>query len=253
MVFAFCALLAIGYWLGGRRPLRVIDAERRWTARHWRTLAFAAGLIIVAVTIADPVDGLLHQRIYLRTAQLIVLAMVASPLLVVGAPLPRWKRLIGIPVRGPRRASFVGALVTFVAFNGALILSYVPSVFAGTAALALARQGALLIVVLLGIAFWSEVIAQPPTHCTLSHLGRAFYLFFSSTVLRVLGIVLGFAAAPYYAASLFDQQIAAGILLVPGVLTDLIVLTVCLYLWLGQDDRAARRSASGGSPQRAIG
>ena len=43
MVTVLCVFLAIGYWLGGRRPLRVIDAQRRWGARHWRTTAFGAG------------------------------------------------------------------------------------------------------------------------------------------------------------------------------------------------------------------
>jgi len=89
----------------------------------------------------------------------------------------------------------------------------------------------------------SQAIAQPPSRCRLSHLGRVVYLFLSSAQLRFLGIVLGFASASYYAVPLTDQQIAAGILMVPGVLTDLVVLTVCLYLWLAQEDRPKRRSA----------
>jgi cytochrome c oxidase assembly factor CtaG len=64
-------------------------------------------------------------------------------------------------------------------------------------------------------------------------------------------VILGFAAAAFYPVPLVDQQIAAGILMVPGVLTDLIVLTVCLYLWLGQDERrrvrAGRQALTGSS------
>jgi hypothetical protein len=47
-----------------------------------------------------------------------------------------------------------------------------------------------------------------------------------------------------------DQQIAAGIVMVPGVLTDLIVLTVCLYLWLGQDGRRQVRHGDPGGGRR---
>lgn len=253
MVYVFCALAAIGYWLGSRRPVRVIDAPRRWSARHWRALAFAAGLAIVMIVVAEPVDAIVRQSLSLRTAQIIVLAMLASPLLVLGAPLPRWKRLFGMSARGAERPTLLGALVAFVLFNGALVLSYVPAISAGTASMGSARQGGQLVIVMLGVLFWSEVIAQPPARCALPHIGRVAYLFLSSAVLRVLGVVLGFASAPFYAVSLFDQQVAAGILLVPGVLTDLIVLTVCLYLWLGQDDRAPRRSTSGGTRQRAFG
>jgi putative membrane protein len=253
MVYAFCVLAAIGYWLGGRRPVRVIDARRQWTARHWRAVAFAAGLAIAILAVAEPIDALVRQTLSLRTTQIIVLAMVASPLIVLGGPLPHWKRLIGLSARGAERPTFLGALVAFGFFNGALVLAYVPAISAGTASMGLARQAGQLLIVVLGIAFWSEVIAQPPGRCALPYIGRVAYLFLSSGVLRVLGVVLGFASAPFYAVSLFDQQFAAGILLVPGVLTDLIVLTVCLYLWLGQDDRAQRRSRSGGTQQRAIG
>jgi putative membrane protein len=253
MVYVFCALAAIGYWLGGRRPVRVIDARHRWTARHWRAAAFAAGLAIVVIDIAGPVDALVRQSLSLRTTQMIVLAMVASPLIVLGAPLPRWKRLIGLSARGAERPTFLGALLAFGLFNGALVLAYVPAISAATASAGWARQAGQLLIVALGVAFWSEVIAQPPGRCALPYIGRVAYLFLSSGVLRVLGVVLGFASAPFYAVSLFDQQVAAGILLVPGVLTDLIVLTVCLYLWLGQDERAPRRATSGGTQQRAIG
>jgi hypothetical protein len=41
---------------------------------------------------------------------------------------------------------------------------------------------------------------------------------------------------------------------VPGVLTDLVVLTVCLYLWLGQEDRQqVRRGDPGGRRLPALG
>jgi cytochrome c oxidase assembly factor CtaG len=53
---------------------------------------------------------------------------------------------------------------------------------------------------------------------------------------------------------LVDQEIAAGIIMVPGVLTDLVVLTVCLYLWLGQEDRRQlRRGDPGGRRLPVIG
>jgi UPF0716 family protein affecting phage T7 exclusion len=39
----------------------------------------------------------------------------------------------------------------------------------------------------------------------------------------------------------------AGVLMVPGVITDLIALTVCLYLWLAQDEsKQAHRFDTGG-------
>lgn len=254
MISFLCAVVAVVYWLGGRRPFRLIDERPRWGARQWRATAFLAGLVMVGVSLSGPVDALVRQAFWLRTVHLIVLVMVAGPLLVLGAPVPRLLRLLGYSRRGPIPAPKLGAIVAFALFNGALLVAYVPPVYAATASPGWARQIGQLTLVLLSFFFWAAVIAQPPRRCGLSHVGRVFYLFLSSAQVRVLGLVLGFASTPFYAAPLVDQQIAAGILLVPGVLTDLIVLTVCLYLWLGQDDHRQRgRSDSGGTRLRAFG
>jgi putative membrane protein len=237
MAFVVCALLAGLYWFGGRRPVRVIDARPRWGGRQWRATAFLGGLAIIAISLSEPVDAIIRQTFWMRTVQLIVVVMVAAPLLVLGAPTPRVDRLLGNSSRRAQRPSRLGPVLAFVFFNGALLLAYVPSVYAATASAGWTRQFAQLAMAALGFFFWSEVITQPPRRCALRHVERVFYLFLSSAQVRILGLILGFASTSFYGTPLFDQQLAAGILLVPGVLTDLIVLTVCLYLWLGQDDR----------------
>jgi cytochrome c oxidase assembly factor CtaG len=132
-------------------------------------------------------------------------------------------------------------ILAFVLFNGGVLLAYLPTVYRATAGPGWPRELGQITMLALAYFFWSQVIAQPPADCRLPHLGRVVYLFLSSAQLRVLGVILGFAAAAFYPVPLVDQQIAAGILMVPGVLTDLIVLTVCLYLWLGQDERRRTR------------
>ena len=240
MALAVCALLAVGYWLGGRRAVRVVDAPRRWSARQWRATVFAMALVLIVLLVAEPVDALFRQTFWLRTAQLMLLVMLAAPLAIVGAPLPRWRRLLlGESGRGPNAPSKLGALIAFALFNGALVLTYLPPVYRLTAAPGWARQLAQVLLFGAGVWFWSEVIAQPPRRCALTHVERIFYLFLSSALVRILGLILGFASVPFYKVPMVEQQLAAGILLVPGVLTDLIVLTVCLYLFLAQDARQA--------------
>ena len=253
MVVLLGALLAVGYWLGGRRPLRVIDAQPRWGARQWRASAFGGGLLMVMASLVDPVDARVRQSFWLQTVQLIALVMVAAPLLVIGAPTPRLLRLFGNSGREQRRPLKFYAIAAFGLFNGALLLAYMPAVYHATASPGWTRLAGQLTMVGLGFLFWSQVIAQPPRRCALSHVERVFYLFLSSAQIRILGLVLGFASSSFYGTSLFDQQLAAGILLVPGVLTDLIVVTVCLYLWLGQDDhKTAGHIDSGGRPLPVI-
>jgi len=236
MAVGLSFIVGVLYVLGGRRPVRLLDAPAGWNGRRWRAVAFFVGLGMVAVGLSGPVDALARASMATRTAQLVVLLMLVAPVLVVGAPEARFRRLLS----GHRRAAqrpLAMPILAFLLFNGGLLLAYLPPVYRATAAPGWPRQ--LGQVVMLGLAyfFWSRVIAQPTAHCRLSHLSRAIYLFLSSAQLRLLGLVLGFASAAFYPVPLVDQQIAAGILMVPGVLTDLIVLTVCLYLWLGQDNR----------------
>jgi len=235
MVFAVCVLVAVCYWAGGRRPVRLLPKPRGWSVRRWRTMAFVVGLALLALILSDPVDSWIRERFWLRTVQLIVLVMLAAPLLVLSAPLPRFAKLVGRSRTGA--GSRWLAELAFSAFNGALLLAYLPPVYAVTGSAGLVRQAGQLLLVFVAVLFWSQVIAQPPRRCALNHIERVAYLVLSSVLIRVLGLVLGFASTPFYGVPLFDQQVAAGVLLVPGVFTDLIVLTVCLYLWLGQDER----------------
>jgi cytochrome c oxidase assembly factor CtaG len=240
MAVGLSLILGVLYLLGGRRPVRLLDARRHWNGRQWRATAFFVGLGVGAIGLSGPIDALARASMATRTAQLVVLLMLVAPLLVLGAPEPRFRRLLVVRHHTSRRPLAM-PILAFLLFNGGILLAYLPAVYRATAGPGWPRE--LGQVAMLGLAyfFWSQVIAQPPAHCRLSHIGRVVYLFLSSSQLRVLGVILGFASAAFYPVPLVDQQIAAGILMVPGVLTDLVVLTVCLYLWLGQDDRRQSR------------
>jgi cytochrome c oxidase assembly factor CtaG len=251
MALGLSIILGLLYVLGGRRPVRVLDATRRWNGRQWRATAFFVALGAVAIGLSGPVDALARMSMPTRTVQLITLLMLVAPLLVVGAPESRLRRLLAGRPR-PSTPPLGIPILAFLLFNGGILLAYLPPVYRATAGPGWPRELGQIAILGLAYVFWSQVIAQPPAHCRLSHLGRVVYLLFSSAQLRILGLILGFASAAFYPVPLVDQQIAAGIVMVPGVLTDLVVLTVCLYLWLGQDDaRRARKGEPGGRRLRA--
>ena len=234
VVVALCLVAAIGYWFAGRRHVRLWGARPRWSRRAWRTTAFLSALLLVAL-LYGPFDWALRQRLWLQTAGTMAVLMVAGPLLVLGAPGARLWRRLGFGRASPRGRG--RSIAAFTLFSATLCLAYLPAIYRLTAPVGLARQASQVAIVLVGYAFWSQVIAQPGRPCALSHIGRVAYLFLSSVQVRILGLVLGFAPASFYGVPLIDQQLAAGVMMVPGVLSDLIVLTVCMYLWLAQDER----------------
>jgi len=252
MAYAVCAFFGFCYWLGGRRPVRLVEGSRGWAAREWRATSFASGLAIVALLLSPPVDAWFRERFFLRTAQLVTLVMLAAPLIVLGAPWPRYARLLGRSARGASLGSRWAAIVAFTGFNGALVAAHIPLVYRTMEGPGLVRELGQLALAGLGVFFWAQVIAQPPGRCSLSHMERMAYLVLSSVLVRLVGLVLGFAPAPFYDVPLFDQQMGAGVLIVPGVFTDLIVLTVCLYIWLAQDERKQGQGSDTGGHRMPV-
>ncbi len=234
MVGTLCLIAAIGYWIAGRRPVRLWGAGSRWGRRAWRTTAFLSALLLIEL-LCGPLDAVVRQNFWLQTAGMLALLMLAGPLLVLGAPGARISRRfhLGRSTAGARWRP----ISAFALFTSALVVAYLPAVYRLISPAGLARQGAQIGIILVGYAFWAEVIGQPGRQYALSQIGRVAYLFLSSVQVRILGLVLGFAPQSFYPVPLVDQQLAAGILMVPGVLSDLIVLTVCFYLWLAQDER----------------
>jgi len=106
-----------------------------------------------------------------------------------------------------------------------------------------------------GILLWAQVLASPPLRLRLSPLGRVYYITAAAVVGWMISLVLAFAQAPLYPAyaslahrpgaisALVDQQIAAGMMLVPGSFTMTLFVFVGLYRWLGQDEDVPRRGA----------
>ena len=129
--------------------------------------------------------------------------------------------------------------VAFVLFDGAILLAFIPAVYRATAAPGWARELGQLALVALGCLFWSQVIAQPPGHCRLSHLGRVVYLFLSSAQLRLLGLVLGFAPAPFYGVPLVDQQIGGLVMWVPAGVIYLGFGLMLFARWLRESETLA--------------
>src|SRR5437870_4294293 len=78
------------------------------------------------------------------------------------------------------------------------------------------------------------VVPPPPVRARIDHLHRSIWFAAAMVPSWILAIVLAFATAPVYAAypSLTDQQIAAGVMWVPGSLTYFIAASVFFYRWL---------------------
>ncbi|MHB8644042.1 MAG: cytochrome c oxidase assembly protein [Gaiellaceae bacterium] len=249
-------VLAAGvlYW-SGTRQLR-----RRTVESRARTAAFYGGLLTILVALDSPLDGLAGKLFAAHMAQHVLLLTVAPPLLLLGEPSLRlwhplplgFRRSVAKSVaRGGWAAPLrrlghllVRPVAAFVLFTGVLVLWHIPALYDATLRNQSVHDLEHVLFVSTALLFWMHVVGSKPLRSKLDDLERAVYVTGALLVGWVLAIVIAFAPSPLYApyaslpsrpgglSALADQQLAAGIMWVPGSIAFTIAIVVSLYRWL---------------------
>ena len=263
--------LALFYWIGNARTITPL---RKRTAQRRRTWCFYAALAVLAVALCSPIELLSEQLFWVHMVQHVLLIAVAAPLLVLSRPWVRLWRCL--PLSGRRRlarglahgrrtaplrglARFLGRPApAFALFSVVLIGWHVPALFDATL-----RSGTLhalehTLFFSTSVLFFKQVIPSAPLRITLPAPARVIYTIGAMIVMWALAVVLALEPHPLYSfyanlpsrpggiTALADQQIAAGIMWVPGSITFLIVVLAYVHRWL-----MPAPQSSGRAPQLA--
>ncbi len=134
---------------------------------------------------------------------------------------------------------------------------HVPALFDATLeseAVHIVEHGLFLAVAVL---FFKHLIPSPPLHAPLTDAGRALFAVAGMTVSWALAVALAVAPSPLYShyaqltarpggiGALADQQVAAGVMWVPGSVTFLILVLINVHRWLAAPTTTEPRLASG--------
>jgi putative membrane protein len=250
---AAIAAAAVLYYLGGRASVTAPDAAKRG-----RGACFYLGLLTLALAIDSPIDAYATTLFWVHMVQHVLLMMVAPPLLLLGKPWPRVVRPFPLAVRRPvARAVLAGEPLSsvrtaarwigspwpsFALFNGMLLLWHLPALYDLTL-----RDGPVhdlehALFFTTAILFWRHLLPSPRPQ--LTDVGRVAYGTAAVLVSWVLAVVLGLAPHAVYSgyadlasrpgglSALADQQIAAGVMWVPGSIPLTIALLYAVARWL---------------------
>jgi putative membrane protein len=220
---------------------------RRGRARPWRELSFYSGVVIAFVVLEQPFDGWADTWLSVHMTQHIFLMTVVPPLVVLGRPWPR----MWLPFPLGARRTVGGALSRSPSFRRSLGLLKRPWVALGVQSAmvavwhvpqlydAAARNEWIHVLehvcfVAPALAFWGALLGAPPVRARMDDLHRSLCFAAGMFPMWILAIVLAFAPAPIYAAypSMTDQQVAAGVMWVPGSLAYFVAAFVFFYRWL---------------------
>lgn len=242
--FVVCVLLALLYAQGARGR----------THKPWRAAAFYGGIATIMLALDTPIDAYADKLFCIHMFQHVLLLTVAPPLLVLGRPWPGLWRPLPVAARraGARffdAASFLARPApALVLLTGTMGAWHVPALYNETLRNNLVHQAEHLSFVVTGILFWAAMLGAPPLRARIGGAQRTLYFVLAMIPGWILAIVLAYARTPLYAYStlahrpwgisaLADQQLAAGVMWVPGSIAYIAAACWSLYSWLEPNER----------------
>ncbi|MEA2140006.1 MAG: putative rane protein [Solirubrobacteraceae bacterium] len=264
LVLVTAALYAIG-------DRRTVTPERAKAARRAQRGCFYGGLVVLLIALASPIDALAEQLFWVHMIQHMLLLVVAAPLIVLAQPWNRLWRGLSLDLRrrlarglaqGERTRWLRSASRTlgspaagFMAFSVVLLAWHVPALFDATLRSPTLHALEHTLFLATAVMFWKQAIDSPPLRAPLSSVQRVAYLVGAMVVSWVLAVVLALASTPLYAhyaheasrpggiSALTDQQLAAGVMWVPGSITFVIVIFAYVHRWLAPQSAPASPGA----------
>jgi cytochrome c oxidase assembly factor CtaG len=239
--------------------LYVHGSQGRDRPRPLQALAFSAGLLTIVIALASPIDAYADQLFWMHMLQHILLLTVAPPLLLLGRPWPRMWRALPLEQRtkiartlarsrwvAPVRA-LARPLPAWILFNATILAWHIPAAYDATLTSGTVHALEHAMFFFIGLLFWARVIDPGPLRPRLVWPARVAYAASAMVVGWMLAITLVMVQHPiygYYAAlqtrpggisALTDQQIAAGVMWVPGSIAYTITFIIGFYRWLEPD------------------
>ncbi len=229
-----------------------------------RVLSMAAGLLVIEIAVAGPLEDWAGHRLAAHMVQHLALMLVAAPLWVAARPTPYLVWGLPLPLRKLLSrmwnswglSTIIRMLdapaLRWAIFCAAVILWHVPALYRW--AMGGDFRHALMNTSFLGSAmlFWAMVIA-PTRRSTPRPAVAGLYVLSAALVTGLPGALITFARQPLYlhdharsmspGSALADQQLAGLIMWIP---MDLLLFGVALACFAA----AVRREASAGGRRR---
>ncbi|HEY3727197.1 MAG TPA: cytochrome c oxidase assembly protein [Solirubrobacteraceae bacterium] len=255
---AYVAVAAMLYWVGGR-------GFRRGGQSWLHSASFFAGLATIVVALESPLDGYADTLFWAHMFQHVLLLTVAPPLILLGRPWPRMWRAIPRDTRARLGRSLARArwtaplrmlarpLPAWILFNATIIGWHIPAAYNATLTSSTIHDLEHAMFFFSGLLFWARVIDPGPLRPRLPWPARIAYVLGAMIVGWVIAITLVIVPEPIYShyaqlasrpggiTALTDQQIAAGVMWVPGSLAFGIAMIFGFYRWLEPDSSAPAR------------
>lgn len=255
----------IGTVAGGAAYL---TAARRVNRDHprvpfpvWRQVAWLTGLATVLLALVSAIDLFAGALLSVHMVQHLLLALVAPPLLALGAPVtlllrvasPATRHRLLLPILHSRVVRVLASpLVAWSLFTAAMFVTHFSPLYEA----ALENEGLHVaehvVFLVTGMLFWWPIVGADPIPHRLSAPARVAYVVLQMPVNAAVGLAIYFSPSLLYAhyAALerawgptpkVDQQVGGAIMWGAGDLILLLTVPLLVAAWMRADARRTRR------------
>jgi putative membrane protein len=243
------ALFLAGYF-GAITRLGPRYSEEKVSRR--RVLYLLIGVISFWLAVITPLDTL--GRYYLlsaHTLQLLILTTITAPFLLLG--LPEWLVTCLLPLRVLRESTqgILFPVLAALAFNAIIMFWHDGPLFEQAAQSTAVHNLQMLCFLLAGVLTWWPLLSPLNRRASMTTPFQMLYLGLESLPLDIFGVIMIFSGNVFYAtyvtapriwgvSALVDQQIAGGLLAVPGNLLDIVLFSLIFFTWIGRQEDEQR-------------
>lgn len=248
--------------------LYILGSRGRGRPRPREALAFFGGLLTIVIALDSPIDAYADRLFWVHMLQHVLLLTIAPPLFLLGRPWPRMWRALPLGPRTRVARTLVRAVWTaplralarpipaWILFNATVLLWHLPAAYNLTLTNGVVHALQHAMFFFFGLLFWARVIDPGPLRPRLVWPVRMAYTAGAMVVgwaLAITLVVIQHPIYPHYAALLVrpggltameDQQIAGGIMWVPGSLAYGFTFLAGAYRWLDPDRSSSSPSAA---------
>lgn len=243
-VWFLVGLIAVSYVAALRGPGRRRTLLGEPAATRRQQLWFALGVVALWLALDWPLGALGNgYSLTARIVQHLVIGFVAAPLLLLG--LPEW--MGAALVRSPRVRAVMNQLlrpwVASLLFDGAFLLSIVPSVVDGWQPSLFGSFVLTAFWLISGLLVWWPLIAPAGGYQRLNYMLVAPYLFTQFLLPKVPATFYLFSGESYYEvyrdaprvwpdfSSALDQQVAGGVIWLAGGALVVTAIYMMMLRW----------------------
>jgi putative membrane protein len=229
--------VTVRFWAGRRSKHG--DAE----PQGGRAAMFLLGVLVLWVAADWPIGPLgAGYLLSVHTAQYILFAFVAPPLLIAGTPKQMLKQTLETRWAFRTAWFFSRPLVAFAVFNVVMLATHLPAVVDGLTTSQMGSFAVDMSWLISGLVFWMPILGPLPELEPLPYPGRMIYLIANVFIPTVPAAFLTYARYPIYSlyelappvgtlSTVEDQQIAGMIMKIVGGFIVFGTASVLFFKW----------------------